>query len=156
MQQARYPYKIKTMSSTVFERIVSREIPAHIVFEDEKILAFLDIAPVNKGHVLVIPKMPFPQFHDITGEYLIPLVRAVQIIAPALLRATHAPAYNIIMNNGQQAGQVVEHAHIHIIPRFDTTELGRLPHKTYASGEMESLAEYIKHSISTGLHWGGV
>lgn len=105
------------MPSTVFTKIINREIPAHIVYEDDMVLAFLDIKPVNHGHTLVIPKKPFVNLFDGDSEILAQMMRVGQKIAQALKSSGLAEGANLIMNNGEAAGQDVFHAHLHVVPR---------------------------------------
>lgn len=104
--------------SCIFCKIVSKEIPANIVYEDEHVLSFLDIMPANKGHCLVIPKKHYETLIETPEKELSEMIGAVKKIAKAMSLSVGNGAYNIVMNNGKEAGQVVNHAHIHIIPRF--------------------------------------
>ena len=101
----------------LFCRIISGEIPSHKVYEDENILAFLDIRPVNPGHILIIPKHHSPDIYTLPPEHLRYIADAAQKTA-RLLKESGAEGVNIIMNNGSAADQVIFHAHIHVIPRF--------------------------------------
>lgn len=103
---------------TIFSKIIAREIPADIVYEDEVVLAFLDITPVNYGHTLVIPKEPCINVFDGKPETLAHMMKVGQKIAQALKAADLAEGVNLIMNNGAEAGQEVFHAHLHVVPRL--------------------------------------
>ncbi|HMO78008.1 MAG TPA: HIT family protein [Candidatus Paceibacterota bacterium] len=105
------------MSDTIFTKIINREIPAHIVYEDDVVLAFLDIAPINHGHTLIVPKNPFVNLFDGDSEVLAQMMRVGQKIATALKASGLAEGANLIMNNGEAAGQEVFHAHLHVVPR---------------------------------------
>lgn len=134
--------------STIFKKIIEREIPADIVYEDEYTLAFLDIHPTKKGHTLVIPKKEFENVFDGDAESLGHMVATAQKVAKALVVSLNARGVNILMNNGEEAGQEVPHAHLHIIPRFVRSELfPPPPHETYEVGESASLAERIKSAL---------
>lgn len=134
--------------TTIFTRIVRGEIPAAKVYEDDEFLAFLDIAPANKGHVLVITKQEFETFGDIPTSVLGRMMQVTQNVAHAVVSATRAEGYNVIMNNKPAAGQTVPHAHIHIIPRFtsDTFKL-EWPHQKYGGGEMEAIRKKIAENL---------
>jgi len=106
------------MDDCVFCKIVSNDIPSYKVYEDERSLAFLDINPVNIGHTLVIPKEHHADLSDTPPPLLAHLVGVVQKIAPTVAASVNAEGFNLCMNNGQDAGQVIFHAHLHIIPRF--------------------------------------
>jgi len=105
--------------STIFEKIIAREIPADIVYEDDLVLAFLDIHPVNVGHTLVVPKKKFVNIFDGDSEILGHMMQIAQRLGKAIHEATACDGVNVSMNNGAASGQEVFHAHIHIIPRFD-------------------------------------
>lgn len=102
----------------LFMKIVRREIPADIVYEDEHTLAFLDIHPNTPGHTLVIPKKPFRNVFDIDAESYGRVMETVRKIAPAVRDAVGAKGVHINSNHEPEAGQEVFHLHVHIIPRL--------------------------------------
>ena len=104
--------------STIFDKILDGEIPCHRVYEDEHVLAFLDVGPLSFGHTLVIPKERKAHLHELSDDAGAALGRVLPRIARAVLAATGATAYNILQNNGQAAHQEVMHVHFHVIPRF--------------------------------------
>lgn len=110
--------------STIFDKILDGEIPCHRVYEDDHVLAFLDIAPLSRGHTLVIPKERRAHLHQLSDEAAAALGRVLPRLCRAVAQATGAGAYNVLQNNGRAAGQVVEHVHFHIIPRFADRGLG--------------------------------
>ncbi len=110
--------------STIFDKILDGEIPCHRVYEDEHVLAFLDIGPLSRGHTLVVPKERKAQLHELGDEAAAALGRVLPRIARAILKATGATAYNVLQNNGAAASQIVQHVHFHIIPRFESSGLG--------------------------------
>lgn len=135
--------------STIFEKIITREIPADIVFEDEQCLAFLDIRPNSKGHTLIVPKQCFVNIFDADDVVLAHMMSVAKKVADALTHTTNATGVNIIMNNGKDAGQEVFHAHIHIIPRKAGDGVFSSPrHIEYADGESQLLAEQIKNALA--------
>jgi histidine triad (HIT) family protein len=103
--------------STIFSKIIDREIPATIIYEDDEVLAFLDISPVHPGHTLVIPKKPSADARATSPEDLAKLMSVVQKVAQAQTKALGC-AVNIIFNCGEEAGQEVFHTHAHVIPRY--------------------------------------
>ena len=111
---------------TVFGKILTGEIPSHRVYEDEHVLAFLDVGPLSFGHTLVIPKECKAQLHELSDESAAALGRVLPRLCRAVLRATGATDYNVLQNNGRQAGQVVMHVHFHIIPKSEQAGLGIL------------------------------
>src|ERR1044071_1787464 len=107
------------MAETVFAKILRGEIPCHRVYEDEAVLAFLDVNPLSRGHTLVIPKEPAETLDQLSDDAAAALGRAMPRIARAVLAATGARAYNVLQNNGIAAHQAVFHVHFHIIPKLD-------------------------------------
>lgn len=103
----------------IFCRILAGEIPSTRVYEDEHVLAFLDIGPIVKGHTLVIPRGHYESILDIPGDALGRLMLAVQKVAAAQKRALGCSGINVTQANGRSAGQEVPHLHVHVIPRFD-------------------------------------
>jgi len=113
------------MADTIFAKIIRGEIPCHRVYEDERVLAFLDIAPLSTGHTLVIPKEPAVTLEQLSDESAAAIGRVLPRLCRAVLQATGATAYNILQNNGGAAHQVVPHVHFHIIPKYaDGSGLG--------------------------------
>jgi histidine triad (HIT) family protein len=104
---------------TIFSKIISRETPADIVYEDDLVMAFLDIMPINHGHTLVIPKIAFTNMFDGDPDTLAHMMKVGQKIGLALKEAGLATGVNLIMNNGEAAGQEVWHSHLHVVPRLE-------------------------------------
>lgn len=129
-------------------KIVRREIPAQIVYEDEKTLAFLSTGPNTQGHTLVIPKKPFRNIFDIDQETLAAVMETVRKISPAVRDAVGAKGVHINSNHEPEAGQSVFHLHVHIIPRHDRKEFEFWSDTAYAEGEAESVAQKIKERIN--------
>ncbi len=105
------------MSETVFTRIIRGEIPSHRVYEDEKVFAFLDIAPLAPGHVLVVPKEAAATLDALSEESAAAVGRVLPRIARAVMAATGTRDYNVLQNNGAAAHQAVPHVHFHVIPQ---------------------------------------
>lgn len=138
-----------TTEDTVFSKIIRREIPAHIVYEDDATLAFLDISPVNKGHTLVIPKKPVRNIFDADDATLARVMSTIRRIAPAVQKATGADGINIHSNHEAAAGQEVFHLHFHVIPRFEGDgHTSSWSHATYMPDEAETVAQKIQAEIS--------
>ena len=110
--------------STIFDKILDGEIPCHRVYEDEHVLAFLDIGPLSRGHTLVVPKERKARLHELSDEAGAAVGRVLPRLARAILQATGATDYNVLQNNGVAAAQAVMHVHFHIIPRLGETGLG--------------------------------
>jgi len=113
------------LGETIFARILAGELPCHRVYEDERVLAFLDVFPLSVGHTLVIPKEPAATIDVLSDESAAAIGRVLPRLARAVMRASGAEAYNVLQNNGSAAHQVVMHVHFHIIPRHaDGSGLG--------------------------------
>lgn len=135
-------------NTQLFLDIIAGKIPCEKVYEDEKVFAFLDIHPTNKGHVLVVPKIFSEGLLDTEDESLLALMQAVKKIAPAIMQATGAEGFNLIQNNGIAVGQVIFHTHFHIVPRFEGDGFKHWPGTPYAEGEAKAVAESIqKHLV---------
>lgn len=105
--------------TTIFEKIIAGDIPAHKIYEDDETFAFLDADPVNPGHTLVIPKEPHTNIYEIPEQDFVAVMKTVRYLAPKIKEAVDADGINIHNNNDSAAGQKVFHYHIHIIPRFE-------------------------------------
>lgn len=107
------------MAETIFSKIIAGELPCHKVYEDDLVLAFLDINPLSPGHTLVIPKEPVATVDQLSDESAAAIGRVLPRISRAVLAATGARDFNILQNNGVSAHQAVFHVHFHIIPKTD-------------------------------------
>ena len=132
------------MEDCIFCKIVKKEIPAQIIYEDEDSLAFLDIAPVHPGHTLVIPKKHSKDIFDISEEDFSNVMKTVQKITPAVKEAVRADGINIGNSNGKAANQVVFHLHVHIMPRYEGDGFKMFAQGEYKEGEAGEVAEKIK------------
>jgi histidine triad (HIT) family protein len=112
------------MPETVFAKIIRGELPCHKVYEDEKVLAFLDAGPLSKGHTLVVPKEAVATLDQLSDESAAAVGRVLPRLCRAVMKATGATAYNVLQNNGAAAHQAVFHVHFHIIPKFPGSGLG--------------------------------
>jgi histidine triad (HIT) family protein len=106
------------MAETIFTKILRGEIPCHKVYEDDRVLAFLDINPLSPGHTLVIPREPAATVDQLSDESSAAIGRVLPRISRAVLKATGATEFNILQNNGAGAHQAVFHVHFHIIPKL--------------------------------------
>lgn len=105
--------------ASIFSRIISGEIPAAKLYEDDQTLAFLDINPASRGHALVICKEELPDLLSLSPELAAAVARTTQTVARAIVAALAPDGFNVVQNNGAAAGQVVFHYHVHIIPRWE-------------------------------------
>jgi len=133
-----------TNERNVFMKIIDRELPAHIVYEDDETLAFLDIAPTAPGHTLVIPKKACTNVFDVDEETWQAVMRTVRKIAPAVRDAVGGKGVHINSNHGEEAGQIVPHLHMHIIPRHDRKDFTFWTPQKYTEGQAEEVAGKIK------------
>lgn len=132
------------MSESIFQKIINGEVPAHKVFENEHVLAFLDIHPLAEGHTLVIPKRAARRLEDLPPEDAAEIGRVLGMIARRVLQAVGASDYNVLQNNGPAAHQEVPHVHFHIIPRRTGDGLGYRWHpKSVSSEQLATLAKTI-------------
>jgi histidine triad (HIT) family protein len=107
------------MPDTIFTKILRGDIPCHKVYEDDRVLAFLDVGPLARGHTLVIPKTPAATLDALPDEDAAAIGRILPRLCRAVIKATGTKEYNILQNNGPGAHQAVYHVHFHIIPKPD-------------------------------------
>lgn len=132
----------------LFCKMVVGEIPVTKIYEDEDVLAFLDIGPISDGHTLVIPKQHFEKLHDCPMEFLGRVGSQLGKIAEAVTDAMNSDGYNVLCNNGRAAGQLVEHLHFHIISRKTGDGLfGKWPAYKYEQGKIEAIAKKIRKKL---------
>ena len=109
--------------SCIFCKIVRKQIPASIIYENETVMAFLDIRPLNEGHTLVIPKKHYVDIFDTPEDQLSKVHTAAKLVSIAVKKATNAEGISIIQQNGKAAGQEIFHFHVHVVPRFEEQKL---------------------------------
>jgi histidine triad (HIT) family protein len=132
----------------LFCKMVAGRIPVTKIYEDEVVLAFLDIGPISDGHTLVIPKQHFEKLHECPPELLGRVGSRLGKIAGAVTAAMNSDGYNVLCNNGRAAGQLIEHLHFHIIPRNSGDGLfGQWPAYEYEQGKIEVIAEKIRKNL---------
>jgi len=128
--------------------MVAGQIPVTKIYEDDVILAFLDIGPISDGHALVIPKQHFEKLHDCPPELLGQVASRLGKIAAAVSTAMNSDGYNLLCNNGRAAGQLVEHLHFHIIPRnVGDGVFDRWSSYKYPDGKIEDIAAQIRQNL---------
>jgi histidine triad (HIT) family protein len=133
----------------IFCRIIAGQIPSVRVFENDRVLAFLDIRPISDGHTLLIPKIHAGSLSECDVSVLAEMIGVVGPLGKAVVGAVQAEGYNLLCNNGRAAGQLVDHVHFHIIPRrCDDGVLARWPHKEYPAGGAEAMAEKIRRLLA--------
>ena len=127
----------------VFCAIAAGEIPSFKVYEDDLVLAYLDINPFTKGHVLVIPKAHSANLLETSDETLAAVIARVKKVAAHVKAALPCDGFNILQNNGEAAGQTVHHLHFHIVPRYGREPIVFENHKGDME-ELKALAERIR------------
>jgi histidine triad (HIT) family protein len=132
----------------IFCKIIAGQIPCAKVYDRGGVFAFLDIAPVNKGHALVVPRAHHATLFELPPDLGRELVTALSAVGRAVMQATGAAGLNVGMNNFEAAGQLVHHAHFHLIPRHEGDGLRLWTQHAYESAEeMQRLAQAIKKAI---------
>jgi histidine triad (HIT) family protein len=134
--------------ASIFSKIIAGEIPGFKVYEDKKVVAILDINPVNAGHVLVIPREEYVTLMDMPDKLAEHTITVVKHLASELKRITGSSGINVFLNNGASAGQEVPHVHFHIIPRFDGDDAVPAWKRKQASPEdLQELSKLLVKSL---------
>ncbi|MDL2209416.1 HIT family protein [Desulfovibrio sp. OttesenSCG-928-O18] len=134
--------------SCVFCRIVRGELPSTRVYEDDAVVAFLDISPISRGHTLVIPKGHYATLLDLPEDVSSKILPVLTRIGRAVMAAMGADGFNCLQNNFAAAGQIVFHSHWHVIPRFEGDGLAQWPHNAQLdAAAMEAVAEAIRAAL---------
>jgi histidine triad (HIT) family protein len=132
----------------IFCKIVAKQAPVSILYEDDTVLAFMDIRPLSAGHALVIPKAHYVDIFDIPSKDLAAVIVVSKAVAAAVKKATGADGISIIEQNGKAAGQDVFHLHVHVVPRFAGVKLPAFSDlKVAERSELDALAEKIRRLI---------
>ncbi len=135
------------MGDSIFSKIIRREIPATVLFENEHVIAFLDINPVNPGHTLVVPKNEQPNVLESSEQDIVEVLKVARMLAPIVVKVVNADGFVLSTNTGAASGQSVFHTHFHIIPRFENDGHASWKHSSANEEEMEKLAEEIKKML---------
>ncbi len=137
------------MGDCIFCKIIQGEIPATKVYEDEKVLAFMDINPLNDGHTLVVPKRHAETIFEIDPQDLIATMKVAQRLAIAIKKALNSDGMIVVQLNNKAAGQMVPHLHIHLIPRWenDGLQIGKWEIKSGDMEKIKDIAEKIKKEV---------
>jgi histidine triad (HIT) family protein len=135
--------------STIFTKIIKREIPAEILYETDNVIAVIDIMPIHYGHALIIPKKEYRNFLEVPESEAGELMLVTQKIAKAMVKAFDLEGFNFFSNNGEVAGQSIFHFHIHVTPRYPNDNISfHLNLKKYADGQMKDVADKIRKNIT--------
>lgn len=135
------------MENCIFCKIVKGEIASKKIYENEKVLAFLDVNPVSKGHILIIPKKHFENIYEIKDSYLKEIISVAKIIAESLKKSLNADSVNILHASGKDAQQSVFHFHIHLIPRYKDDGFDIWPKSDYKELNLDEIKNKIAKDI---------
>ena len=132
----------------IFCKIVRKQAPSSIIYEDETVLVFLDIRPLNMGHTLVIPKEHYIDIFDIPENVLNQIYKVTKLVSFAVKKATNSDGISIIQQNGKAAGQDIFHLHVHIVPRFEGQKLMPFTElKEVERAKLDALTKKIKQQL---------
>ncbi|MGE5188147.1 MAG: HIT family protein [Betaproteobacteria bacterium] len=132
----------------IFCKIVAKQAPASIVYEDETVIAFLDIRPLYLAHTQVIPKSHYVDIFDIPVELLSRVHSVAKYVASAVKKASNADGISIIQQNGKAAGQDIFHLHVHVVPRFEGQKLPRFSElQLVERSKLDEMAKRIKQQL---------
>jgi histidine triad (HIT) family protein len=134
----------------IFCKIGNKEIPSRIIYENDQILGFLDIFPISEGHTIVIPKNHYLHLEDIPNYELGELFKIVKKLAVIIHKSLKIDGYNILQNNFSAAGQVIQHFHVHIIPRKDNDKKFhiKIPKTQASEKELEKIYNILRSSLT--------
>lgn len=132
----------------LFCKIADKKIASEIIYEDEKVLVFLDISPLSKGHAVVIPKKHAENIIDLPAEEVLPVFSAVKKVTALLQEKLSPKGFTIGINHGRVGGQLVDHLHIHVIPRYEGDGGGSL-HSVVKNPPKESVSEIRKEIVGS-------
>ena len=136
------------MDNCIFCMIASGQIPSTSVYEDEDFKAVFDIAPAEKGHILILPKVHADNVTELSGDIAAKILPLAAKLGNAQKKGLGADGFNLVVNTGEAAGQTVMHFHMHVIPRFKNGgDLVSWKQGSYADGEAASFAEKIKGAL---------
>ena len=133
----------------IFCRIIKKDIPNAIIYENEKFLAFMDKYPINHGHTLIVPKQHYDNILEMPAEIVGEMFALIPSLAKAITSVIESDGFNINQNNGKSANQIVPHVHVHIVPRYSAEKVkGQWPTRKIAKmEELQELALKITESI---------
>ncbi|MEK3887522.1 HIT family protein [Bacillus sp. FSL K6-3431] len=139
------------MTNCVFCKIINGELPSAKVFENDDVLAFLDLSQITKGHTLVIPKIHNENIYDLSPDVAGKLFATIPAISRAINTEFKPQGLNLLNNNGEFAGQAVFHYHLHLIPRYDENDgfdTKYISHqKGYTNEDLKNIAQSISKNI---------
>ena len=132
------------MARCIFCDIINGKLPCHLIHKDDNHIVILDRYPIDVGHALIITKKPYEKLTDMSIEEIMDLFSQIPKIINAIIKATKADGFSIAQNNGKAAKQIVPHVHVHIIPRYNTTETLWTQRKLVKDVELDNLVQKIR------------
>ena len=135
------------MENCIFCKIINKQIPSSVVYEDNDVVAFLDISQATKGHTLVLPKKHYANLLEIEEEVLAKVIKVAKTIATSMQDSLGAKGFNLVNNCNEVAGQSVMHFHLHIIPRYDHEEFVIAPKENNNKFDLKEIQEQIKNGL---------
>ena len=130
--------------SCIFCKIIDHEIPSSVIYEDESVIAFLDVSQVTRGNTLVVPKKHVANILECDPDTLSHLIQVTQMLAKRIMERTNAKGINILNNTHEAAGQTVMHLHFHIIPRYDENDAIQIEFHESEKQNLEELCALLK------------
>lgn len=132
----------------IFCKIIAGDIPTHKIYEDDRVMAFLDILPISPGHTIIVPRSHVADMEDVTNEDLTAMSIAMKKIGKAMIDGLDVKGYSIFMDNKSAANQHVPHIHFHIVPRKEGDGLERWPQGGYEEGGAEFVLDKLAKALS--------
>ena len=136
------------MENCIFCKIINKQIPSSVVYEDNDVIAFLDISQATKGHTLVLPKKHYANLLEIEEDVLAKVIKVAKTIATSMQDSLGAKGFNLVNNCNEIAGQSVMHFHLHIIPRYDHEEFVIAPKENDNKFDLKEIQEQIKNGLT--------
>ncbi|MFH1744667.1 MAG: HIT family protein [bacterium] len=131
----------------IFCKIINGDIPSYKVYEDDKVIAFLDILPISQGHTIVVPKIHVADVENLSDEHFLAMAGCVKKLGKAVMEALSVKGYSVFLDNKSAANQHVPHVHFHLVPREEGDGLERWPQSGYGEGEAEDCVRRIKEKL---------
>ena len=135
------------MTHCIFCDIINDKLPCHLIHKDDNHIVILDRYPIDVGHSLIITKKPYEKLTDMSIEEIMDLFAKIPKIINAIIKATKADGFSIAQNNGKSAKQIIPHVHVHIIPRYNSTETLWTQRKLMKDVELDNLVQKIRNFI---------
>ena len=127
--------------------MIEGKLSCYVIYQDDDCIAILDRYPIDVGHSLIITKKPYEKLTDMNIEEIMDLFSKIPKIVNAIIKATKADGFSIAQNNGKAAKQIIPHVHVHIIPRYNTTETLWTQRKLMKDVEMNKLVQKIRSFV---------